>query len=371
MADRRRLDTVDGDGELGQMADVGVEQAVRPVGAELAVVTRQHARRGADAGDQLVEERLRHGLQSSRTEVYRSNAVARGFERSTHPTLTSVSRGGGVSRQTVSNILNAPHKVHRETRARVQAEIARQGYRPNRSARSLRTSRSHCLGYCVPAPTAFGNPVMDRFLHAISEAAERRGYHVLLFTQAADGAGPRSAYEALLGQRAIDGFVLSDTTVGDDRQPWLRQLDVPFAAFGRRFADGEVGPWVDVDGAAGAAAAVRHLSALGHRRIAFIGWPEGSGVGDDRYRGCVEAAAGSEVDIVAIERTDNSIERRSGGGHAAARRGRTRQRHWSASATCSRWDAMPPSVRPAGCPVATSPSPASTTHPPPVSPPCR
>ena len=83
VADRRRLDTVDGDGELGQVADVGVEQAVRPVGAELAVGTRQHARRGADAGDQLVEERLPHGLQSSRAEVYRSNAVARGFERST------------------------------------------------------------------------------------------------------------------------------------------------------------------------------------------------------------------------------------------------------------------------------------------------
>ena len=101
------------------------------------------------------------------------------------------------------------------------------------------------------------------------------------------------------------------------RQPWLRHRDVPFAAFGRRFADGEVGSWVDVDGAAGVAAAVRHLAALGHRRIAFIGWPEGSGVGDDRYRGCVEAAAGSDLDIVAVERSDNSIERRSRGGRRA------------------------------------------------------
>ncbi len=226
-----------------------------------------------------------------------------------HPTLTSVAEAAGVSRQTVSNIFNAPHKVQRETRARVEAEIVRQGYRPNRSARSLRMRQSHCIGYCVPAPTASGNPVMDRFLHAITEAAERRAYHVLLFTQALDGSEPRSAYEALLGQRAIDGFVLSDTTVGDPRQPWLRARGTAFAAFGRRFADGEVGSWVDVDGAAGMAAVVRHLAALGHRRVAFVGWPEGSGVGDDRYRGCVEAAAGTDLAIVTVERSENTIER--------------------------------------------------------------
>ena len=220
-----------------------------------------------------------------------------------------------MSRQTVSNILNAPHKVQPETRARVEAEIARQGYRPNRSARSLRMRQTHFLGYCVPPPTSAGNPVMDRFLHAVTEAAERRGYHVVLFTQPLDGAGPRSAYEALLGQRAVDGFVLSDTTVGDRRQPWLRQHRIPFAAFGRRFAEPEIGSWVDVDGAAGIATAVRHLASLGHRRLAFVGWPEGSGVGDDRCRGFVETAAALGLELVAVERSEDE----TGGGRRIAR----------------------------------------------------
>jgi DNA-binding LacI/PurR family transcriptional regulator len=48
---------------------------------------------------------------------------------------------------------------------------------------------------------------------------------------------------------------------------------------------------VDVDGAAGTAAVVEHLVAQGHRRIAFVGWPEGSGVGDDRYAGWLRATA--------------------------------------------------------------------------------
>jgi DNA-binding LacI/PurR family transcriptional regulator len=216
-----------------------------------------------------------------------------------------VAEAAGVSRQTVSNIFNAPHKVLPETRARVEAEIERQGYRPNRSARSLRMRRSHLLGYAVPQPTPGGNPVMDRFLHAVTDAAERRGFHVLLFTQPLDADSPRSAYEALLGQRAVDGFVLSDTIVGDRRQGWLRDRGVPFAAFGRRFVEPEIGSWVDIDNAAGTSAAVRHVAALGHRRVAFIGWPEGSGVGDERCRGFLQAAGEASLDVVAVERADD------------------------------------------------------------------
>jgi DNA-binding LacI/PurR family transcriptional regulator len=251
--------------------------------------------------------------------IYRSNSVDRKFDRSTprsrarerrsvvHPTLTTVAEAAGVSRQTVSNILNAPHRVQRETRDRVMAEIERQGYRPNRSARSLRTRRSHLLGYCVPPPSA-GSAVMDRFLHALTDAAERRGYHVLLFTQPLDGPGPRSAYEALLGHQAVDGFVLSETTVGDTRQAWLHDRAIPFAAFGRRFAEPEIGSWVDVDGAAGTAAAVHHLAVLGHRRLAFIGWPAGSGVGDDRRRGFLEATAAASLDVAGTEHGLNGVD---------------------------------------------------------------
>jgi DNA-binding LacI/PurR family transcriptional regulator len=64
---------------------------------------------------------------------------------------------------------------------------------------------------------------------------------------------------------------------------------VPFVAFGRTWRGRERGAWVDVDGATGVEQAVDHLHELGHRRIAFIGWPRGSGVGDDRYAGYVAA----------------------------------------------------------------------------------
>jgi DNA-binding LacI/PurR family transcriptional regulator len=81
---------------------------------------------------------------------------------------------------------------------------------------------------------------------------------------------------------------------------------VPFVTFGRPWGDpARRSAWVDVDGAAGTQAAVRHLVDRGHRRIAFLGWPKGSGVGDDRRagwaRGLAEAglptATGGPTDV--------------------------------------------------------------------------
>jgi DNA-binding LacI/PurR family transcriptional regulator len=205
--------------------------------------------------------------------------------RRTGPTLESVAAAAGVSRQTVSNVLNAPDRVAPETLARVQSAIETLNYRPNLVAQSLRTRASRLLGYCVaPVPAGTLNAVLDRFIHAITESAAEHGFHVLLFT-APGGAAGLDRYAELLAQQAVDGFVLSDTVVGDPRHGWLTDQGVPFVSFGRIWTGDEPGAWVDVDNAAGIAQAVEHVHALGHRRIAFIGWPDGSGVGDDRLAG--------------------------------------------------------------------------------------
>lgn len=212
----------------------------------------------------------------------------------TGPTLNNVAKAAGVSRQTVSNVINAPDRVAPETLLRVQEAIDQLSYRPNRVARSLRTQASRQLGFCVPRA---GNPVLDQFIHAITESAGEQGFHVLLFTAPA-GADGLDRYGELLAQRAVDGFVLSETVVGDPRHEWLCERDVPFVSFGRtwnntpdRSALRGQDWWVDVDGASGIAQAVEHLYEQGHRRIAFIGWPEGSGTGDDRLSGYTSTCA--------------------------------------------------------------------------------
>lgn len=206
-------------------------------------------------------------------------------------TLAMVARRAGVSPQTVSNALNSPDLLKPETLERVRQAVEATGYRPHRAAQALRTSSSKLIGYGIaPAPPGGSAPVLDRFLHALSQTADAAGHRVLLFAAPPAATSPET-YQQVLDDYHVDGFVLSGTTRGDTRQAWLRRHDIPFAAFGRKWTGEQIGDWADVDGAAGTDAAVEHLVALGHTHIAFLGWPRGSGVGDDRAAGWRRALA--------------------------------------------------------------------------------
>jgi LacI family transcriptional regulator len=200
------------------------------------------------------------------------------------PTVADVAEAAGVSRQTVSNVLNAPHRVRPETRARVEEAIAALGYQPNRAARALRVQASRLIGCRVEPERAESlASIHDRFLHALAEAGREADHHLLLFT-ADDPDDELTACARLFRTAGVDGFVLYGLHHGDPRPQALLRLGAPFVAFGRTDFDSHH-PWVDVDNAAGTAAAVEHLVARGHRRIAFVGWPEGSQVGDYRASG--------------------------------------------------------------------------------------
>jgi len=208
--------------------------------------------------------------------------------RGARPTLESVAREAAVSRQTVSNVLNAPHLVSDETRRRVEAVIARTGYRPVKAAQTLRTRRSYLIAVGLQTPAEDRGEVEHGFLHALAERAQLRGYRILLYTVADDDA-EIGTYESLLSEYDLDGFVLTGTHTDDKRTAWLDQHKIPFVTFGRPWGSDARHSWVDVDGASGVLASTRHLIAAGHRRIAFLGWPEGSGVGEDRRSGWVAA----------------------------------------------------------------------------------
>jgi DNA-binding LacI/PurR family transcriptional regulator len=227
---------------------------------------------------------------------YRERIVMRGPGgrwRSARPTLETVAREAAVSRQTVSNVLHAPHRVSDETRRRVEAVIARTGYRPVRAAQTLRTRRSFLIAVGLQTLAEDAGEVEHGFLHALTDRAQLRGYRTLLYTAENDDA-EIGTYESLLSEYDLDGFVLTGTHTGDKRTAWLDQREIPFVTFGRPWGAASSHPWVDVDGASGVRAATGHLIGLGHRSIAFLGWPEGSGVGEDRRAGweaaCREAA---------------------------------------------------------------------------------
>jgi DNA-binding LacI/PurR family transcriptional regulator len=213
------------------------------------------------------------------------------------PTLETVAEAAAVSRQTVSNVLHAPHLVRPKTRERVEAVIAQTGYRPVKAAQTLRTRRSSLIAVGIPTPVEGRGEVLDSFLHALTEQAQRRGYRILLFA-AGDDSAEVGVYDALLSEYDLDAFVVTGTHTNDSRTTWLGRQKVPFVTFGRPWGSAARHSWVDVDGACGVRAATSHLIEAGHQRIAFLGWPAGSGVGDDRRSGWRQAceAAGLATD---------------------------------------------------------------------------
>lgn len=227
------------------------------------------------------------------------------------PTLKSVALRAEVSRQTVSNVINSPDIVSSQTAQRVRHAIAELDYRPSHAARQLRTRRSMMLALRLePDRGGINGSVLDRFLHAVVEGAQKASYRVVLYTAAGD-AEELAAYEELLATSGFDGFLLTSTHHGDPRTAWLAQRNIPFSTFGRPWGAVEQHhSWVDVDGAAGSRAAVTHLVERGHSRIAFLGWPAGSGVGDDRRSGWLDAvtALGTPPDPRLDLRVDDDVQ---------------------------------------------------------------
>jgi len=209
------------------------------------------------------------------------------------PTVHDVARVAGVSRQTVSNVLNSPDIVRPDTRDRVRRAIDSLGYRPHASARRLRTQKSSTIGIRLdPMHDGISGSILDRFLHALTEQADAIGLRILLFT----ATGPEDEirqFGRLIDGSDVDAFVLTSTFHGDPRTEWLIEHEQTFVTFGRPWGIDDMNDplhaWVDVDGRAGVRVATESLLDRGLTRIGFLGWPAGSGTGDERAGGWRDA----------------------------------------------------------------------------------
>lgn len=189
--------------------------------------------------------------------------------RSARPRIVDVATRAGVSRQTVSNVINGRDGFTEETRAKVEAAIAELGFQPNRYAQSLRSLRTMLLGFEMSTQQLdVTNPFTVAFLRSLVLAAEGHGYRIVVFAHQAGEQGFRNSASA----GVVDGFVLSDSPPGDYRPRVLAELGVPFVALGRTAAELPQ-TWVDIDNRQAMFGVVDHLVARGHRRYAYVGYP--------------------------------------------------------------------------------------------------
>jgi len=224
------------------------------------------------------------------------------------PTLKDVATQAGVSYQTVSKVLNGQGNVAAETQERILQVVEELGYRPNVTARGLRSQTSRLIGYSwTPMPPDQANPILDRFLTSMVKAAEAAGHHVMLFPSHND-VDMVEQYRELVRSNRVDGFILSSTNYDDPRIRFLLDADFPFVAFGRTNPEWDF-PYVDVDGRAGVREATQHLIQQGHKCIALLAWPGESRVGTSRATGYHDAMQEAGLPIAP------TWERRAAGGY--------------------------------------------------------
>ena len=209
-------------------------------------------------------------------------------------TLDEVALAAGVSRATVSRVVNGNTKVGDDAKRDVERAIAKLGYIPNPAARSLVTRRSDSIGVVIPEPTSFlfGDPFFPRLLRGIGAALSSRELQlVLLMPQS-----PReeSRVERYLTAGHVDGALLVSLH-GDDPLPThLSARGVP-AVIGGRPPRGAAVSYVDVDNEQGSRSAVEHLIAGGRRRIATITGPLDMSAAVDRLTGYHQALAAAGI----------------------------------------------------------------------------
>lgn len=211
------------------------------------------------------------------------------------PTIGVVAATAGVSVATVSRVMNRDSRVRSESRTRVEAAIREIGYLPDAAARSLRSRSTRQLSLVVDD---IGNPAYVEIMRSLQGVAREHGYRLLV--QSTDG---RAAEEreilAALGQRYVDGLVLTSTRFTADVMGQLRQAPVPVVVIGTLPGDAQVDA-VSSDAHGGAYAAAQHLVAQGSTAFAMINGPEDTRPATTRLQGFREglATSGSATDLL-------------------------------------------------------------------------
>lgn len=216
------------------------------------------------------------------------------------PSIRDVATVAAVSYQTVSRVINDQPHIRAATKQRVLDAMSQLNYRPNRAARKLAARRSQSIGVVATIHGSYFGPTS--IVSATEEAAREHGYATLLASpQDADASSVADAIEHLVAE-GVDGILIIAPqlrTVG-----LLKSIEtpIPIVLLQAHGIPAEAGP--SVDNALGAAIAVRHLVALGHRTIAMVAGPPDWTEAEERRISFQDTLAGFDLSAAAIVEGD-------------------------------------------------------------------
>jgi LacI family transcriptional regulator len=228
--------------------------------------------------------------------------------------MHDVARVASVGTMTVSRVLNRSAKVSEETAQRVYRAIEQLGYRPNETARALRSLKSRTIGLIVPS---IADPFFAVCAHAINTVAREHGYSVILTTSNEDPVTEYAEAQSML-QRHVEGLLVIPADTRHSRISREEFTGTHIVTFDCPAGDERIDS-VQVENESGAKRAVQHLiETHGHKRILFLGFNRSLFTVRSRfdgYRQAVEEAgleAASSFDCTSTEATAEVLGRRLG-----------------------------------------------------------
>jgi DNA-binding LacI/PurR family transcriptional regulator len=192
------------------------------------------------------------------------------------PTIEDVAALAGVSRSAVSKVMNGRGGISAKTAAAVREAAAKLQWVPSAAAVALRGARTRSVGMVIARSTDLlaTDPYFAVTISGAEQILAPRGYGLQLHLLGDDPEAEPATYRKLVHERRVDGFLLTESRIGDPRFALLRELGRPAVLIGIPWRD-DPQPHVQSAGPLrGLLDAARHLLELGHRRVAYVSGPD-------------------------------------------------------------------------------------------------
>lgn len=219
-------------------------------------------------------------------------------------TIKDIAHRSGAGISTVSRVVNNSGYVSGATRERVEKAIADLEYRPNASARMMRSGRSNLIGILLPSIKV---DFFARLAHRLEQALFALGYQTLICSTAED-LKHEIEYVSMLMAQQVDGVLVVSVGGNGDAFSKLKEAGIPILALDRQL-DGLGTKSVRADHFSGGQLAAQHLIDLGHKVISVVGAPEHSEPVQLRAAGAADACRHSGLATPqTILGTDHSVQ---------------------------------------------------------------
>lgn len=208
--------------------------------------------------------------------------------RNSKITIDDIAAKSGVSKMTVSRVINNKGSVSKKTAENVLRIMKKLDYHPNLIAQSLSSQKTATIGVLIPkTKQLFLDNYIAQILSGITDVAQQKNYRILVIPFDLDSE-KGNQYLSVIKSKLVDGLILLKTKINDPFIDDLAEYGVPFILVNNKKIADNIN-FIDAENILGAKEAVKYLFSKGHKKIAFIAGSMDETNSKDRFKGYKEA----------------------------------------------------------------------------------